>query len=153
MGYGGVLLGQYHLNLDDKGRLSVPAAVRHALRDSYAPEDATLILTKYFEHCLVLYPKPVWLEIETQLLNLPNDPPSRAFLRQFCTSAHVCSLDRQGRILLPAALRQYAGIDAGALLLGMMRKLELWSPARWDAYEASANAQFDTNAHLMALRL
>ena len=147
-----MLLGQYSLSLDDKGRLSVPAVVRNSLRDAYAPDDTTLILTKYFENCLVIYPKPVWIEIQEQLLNLPNDPPSRAFLRQFCASANVCNLDRQGRILVPAALRQFAGIESDALVIGMMRKLELWSPTRWEAYETNANAQFDTNAHLMSLR-
>ena len=148
-----MLLGQYRLSLDDKGRLSIPAALRSGLRSQYAPDDTTLVLTKYFENCLVLYPKPVWLGIQTQLLDLPNDPPSRAFLRQFCANANVCSLDRQGRILVPAALRQFAAIDGEALLIGMMHKLELWSPARWEAYDEHANAQFDTNAHLMALRL
>ena len=148
-----MLLGEYQLSLDDKGRLSVPAALRTSLRDLYAPEDATLVVTKYFEHCLVIYPQPVWREIETQLLELPNDPPSRAFLRQFCASATVCHLDRQGRILVPAKLRQYAGLASEALVIGMMRKLELWSPERWDVYEDSANAQFDTNPNLMGLRL
>ena len=146
-----MLLGQYHLSLDDKGRLSVPATLRNAIRDHFAPNDTTLVLTKFFEYCLVIYPQPVWLEIQAQLLDLPNDPPSRAFLRQFCASATICNLDRQGRMLVPAALRQYAEIDSEALMVGMMRKLELWSPARWEAYEA--DTQFDANAHLMALRL
>jgi MraZ protein len=102
---------------------------------------------------LVIYPRPVWLEIESQLLELPNDPFSRAFVRRFCASANVCSLDRQGRILVSAALRQYAGIDSEVLLIGMMKKMELWSPARWEAYESSMDAQFDTNVQLMGLRL
>ncbi len=148
-----MLLGEYQLSLDDKGRLSVPAALRTSLRDLYGPEDGTLVATKYFEHCLVVYPQPVWRDIEAQLLKLPNDPPSRAFLRQFCASATVCNLDRQGRILIPLKLRQYAGVTSEALVIGMMRKLELWSPERWEAYEDSSNAQFDTNAHLMGLRL
>jgi MraZ protein len=154
VGYGSVLLGQYRLSLDDKGRLSIPAVLRSGLRDQYAPDDATLILTKYFENCLVIYPKPVWLDIQTQLLSLPNDRPSRAFLRQFCASANVCNLDRQGRILVPATLRQFAGIDGDALLIGMIRKLELWSVDRWEeTNDENASTSFDTNAHLMALRL
>jgi len=148
-----VLLGEYQLSLDDKGRLSVPAVLRASLRDLYAPEDATLVVTKYFEYCLVIYPQPVWRDIETQLLELPNDPPSRAFVRQFCASATACRLDRQGRILVPAKLRQYAGLASEALVIGMMRKLEVWSPERWDAYENSAHAQFDTNPNLMGLKL
>lgn len=148
-----MLVGQYPLSLDEKGRLSVPAAVRQALREDYAPDEGGVVLTKFFEHCLVVYPLPVWRDIEGQLQSLPNDPASRAFLRQFCASAVVCKLDRQGRVLIPAGLRQYAGIEAEALMIGMMRKLELWSPPRWEAYEETATAQFDTNAHLMQLRL
>ena len=86
--------------------------LRHTLREQYAPGDQTLVVTKYFENCLVAYPKTVWLEIQTQLLELRNDSSTRAFLRQFCASASVCNLDRQGRILIPSKLRQYAEIES-----------------------------------------
>jgi MraZ protein len=148
-----MLLGQYRLSMDDKGRLSIPSALRHTLREHYAPDDSHLVVTKFYENCLVIYPQPVWLEIQSQLLELRNDPSSRAFKRQFCAGANLCSLDRQGRILVSAALRQYAGVDSEVLLIGMMTKMELWSPARWEAYEASIDTQFDTNVELMGLRL
>jgi len=148
-----MLLGQYRLSIDDKGRLSIPSSLRHTLHEHYAPDDSQLVVMKFFENCLVIYPQPVWLGIQSQLLELPNDPSYRAFVRQFCASANVCSLDRQGRILVSAALRQYAGIDSEVLLIGMMKKMELWSPARWEAYESSIDAQFDTNVQLMGLRL
>lgn len=148
-----MLLGEYQVSLDDKGRLSVPAVLRTSLRDLHAPEDGTLVVTRYFEHCLVAYPRPVWRDIEGQLNELPNDPPSRAFLRQFCASATVCHLDRHGRMLVPAKLRQYAGLASEALVIGVIRKLELWSPERWGTYETSADDQFDTNPNLMGLRL
>ena len=96
-----MLLGEYHLNLDDKGRLSVPASLRSALHTLYAPDATTLVVTKFFENCLVLYPKAEWLTIQTQLLDLPNDGTSRAFVRNFCASANVCTLDRHGRVLIP----------------------------------------------------
>ena len=148
-----MLLGEYHLNLDDKGRLSVPANVRHALREVYAPDDTTVVVTKFFENCLVLYPKAEWLTIQKQLLDLPNDSSSRAFIRHFCASANVCTLDRQGRMLIPPQLRQYAEIDAAALMIGMVKKLELWSPRRWEGYEASEASRFDTHERVMELRL
>jgi MraZ protein len=150
-----VLLGEYHLSLDDKGRLSIPAVLRHTLHDLYAPDDQTLVVTKYFEHCLVIYPKAVWMDIQQQLLDLHSDPSTRAFLRQFCASASLCHLDRQGRILIPPKLRQYADIASEALLIGVMRKLEVWSPVRWEAYDAQESGRFDTQTHarLMELRL
>jgi MraZ protein len=148
-----VLLGEYHLNLDDKGRLSVPASLRSTLHELYAPDDTILVVTKFFENCLVFYPKAEWLTIQKQLLDLPNDSSSRAFVRQFCASANVCTLDRQGRVLIPPKLRQYAEIDMEALMIGMVRKLEVWSPHRWEGYEASEASRFDTHEHVMALRL
>ncbi len=148
-----MLLGEYRLTLDDKGRLSVPASLRHALHELYAPDDTTLVVTKFFENCLVLYPKTEWLTIQTQLLDLPNEGSARAFMRQFCASANVCPLDRQGRVLIPPKLRQYADIDSEALMIGMVRKLELWSPRRWEQYESSDGSHFETHERVMELRL
>jgi MraZ protein len=148
-----VLLGEYHLNLDDKGRLSVPASLRTALHEFYAPDDTTLVVTKFFENCLVLYPKAEWLTIQKQLLDLPNDGTSRAFVRHFCASANVCTLDRQGRVLIPPKLRQYAEIDTEALMIGVVKKLEIWAPHRWEGYTASEAPGFDTHERVTALRL
>jgi MraZ protein len=148
-----VLLGEYRLSLDEKGRLSVPATLRHTLHEFYAPDDTTLIITKFFENCLVIYPKVVWSTIQEQVLDLPNDPISRAFVRQFCASANVCNLDRQGRILIPPKLRSYAAIETDALLIGVIKKLEVWSPNRWEAYGANQTVRFDAHEHLMKLRL
>lgn len=148
-----MLLGEYRLSLDDKGRLSVPAILRHTLHETYAPNDTTLIVTKFFENCLVVYPKAVWLTIQEQLLELPNDAGARAFVRQFCASAQVCNLDRQGRMLIPPKLRQYAAIETEVLMIGVIKKFELWSPRRWEAYEASQADRFDAHTHLMQLRL
>ena len=148
-----MLLGEYRLSLDDKGRLSIPSVIRHTLHELYAPNDHPLVVTRYFENCLVLYPKAIWLEIQEQLLRLQNDASARAFLRQFCASASVCNVDRQGRILIPPKLRQYAEIDSEALVIGVVKKLELWSPARWEAYDAHESARFDTHTRLMELRL
>lgn len=148
-----MFLGEYHLSLDDKGRLSVPASLRSALHKRYAPDDTTLVVTKYFENCLVLYPEAEWLAIQKQLLDLPNDSTSRAFIRHFCASANVCPLDRQGRVLIPPKLRQYAGIDGDARIIGVNNKLELWDPDRWESYTASEMPHFDTHEPLKALRL
>ena len=148
-----MLLGEYHLSLDDKGRLSIPAALRQALHELYAPDDQPFVVTKYHEHCLAIYPKAEWMSIQEQLLQLRNEPGTRAVLRQLCASANTCPLDRQGRILIPQKLRQYAGIDSEAVVLGMMRKLEVWSPTHWEVYDAQESGRFDTHARLLDLRL
>lgn len=148
-----MLLGEYYLSLDDKGRLSIPATLRRTLRDVYAPHETSLVVTRFFENCLVVYPQPEWVVIQQRLLALPNEPSLRAFTRQFCASASPCTLDRQGRLLVPPKLRQYAEIDTEVVVLGVMRKLEVWSPRRWEAYEAQERSRFDSNPHLMDLPL
>ena len=148
-----MLLGEYTLSLDDKGRLSVPATLRRALRELYAPQETALVVTRFFENCLVVYPQAEWLKIQQQLLDLPNDPAVRAFTRQFCASASPCVLDRQGRLLVPPKLRQYAEIETEVVLIGIIHKLEIWSPRRWETYEAREEGRFNTNTRLMDLRL
>lgn len=148
-----MFLGQYHLSVDDKGRVSVPAGIRHTLHELYAPHDTTLVVTKFFEHCLVLYPQTEWLAVQEQVATLPNDESCRAFQRLFYASAHLCPLDRQGRLLIPPKLRDYAAIETEACLVGLRQKLELWSPQRWEGYEAREMPRFDTNDHVKALRL
>jgi MraZ protein len=149
-----VLVGEYDLSLDGKGRLSVPAGLRHILRELYGPEEGnSLFITKYFENCLVVYPKLVWADIQEQVNNLPNDAKSRSFIRSFFSSASVSTLDRQGRILVPQKLRQSAGIGSEAHLMGVGRKLELWSPTRWEAYEANQPTDFELHEQIAALKL
>ena len=148
-----MLLGEYYLSLDDKGRLSIPATLRRTLREIYAPHETTLVVTRFFENCLVVYPQPEWVVIQQRLLELPNEPSLRAFTRQLCASANPCTLDRQGRLLVPPKLRRYAEIETDVVVLGVMRKLEVWSPRRWEAYEAQERGRFDSNPHLMDLPL
>lgn len=147
-----MLLGEYHLSLDAKGRLSFPSTLRQALHKQYAADDHILVVTKFFENCLVLYPQSAWATLQQQLLDLPNDANTRAFVRHFCASAHACTLDKQGRILLPPKLRQYAGIHTEAYLIAIMHKFELWAPERWEAYEANQTLRFDAYEHLTNLR-
>ena len=78
-----MLVGEYDLSLDEKGRLSVPAGLRHILQELYGSEGGnTLFITRYFENCLVVYPKPVWMDIQEQVNELPNDAKSPLFYTQ-----------------------------------------------------------------------
>jgi MraZ protein len=70
-----------------------------------------------------------------------------------CASASICNLDRQGRILLSPKLRQYAAIDSEVLMIGMIWKLEVWAPERWEAYENDESSGFDKHAFTEELRL
>lgn len=149
-----MLVGEYDLSLDEKGRLSVPAGLRHILHELYGPDDGSLLfITRYFESCLVVYPKPVWMDIQEQVNELPNDAKSRSFTRSFYSSASMLNLDRQGRMLIPQKLRQCAGIGAEAHMVGVGRKLELWSPTRWEAYEVNQPTDFESHEQIAALKL
>ena len=112
--------GIYHISLDTKGRLSVPAKVRAQFEEE---SDGVLILTA---------------ELENQkLVKLPSfDPQIRRLKRLYMGNAAECELDSTGRILIPPPLRQRAGLDKKVVMSGMGNKFELWSQEAWDAINA-----------------
>ncbi|MBX6422084.1 division/cell wall cluster transcriptional repressor MraZ [Thermosulfurimonas sp. F29] len=133
--------GQFRHALDEKGRLSVPRRFRDFLRERYG--GAALVVTRLPE-CLVAYPWEEWRRLEERLLALPQDMPEvRRYLRFVLGSAEECVLDRQGRILLPAHLREVAGITREAILVGLLDRFEIWNPERFEAQQASVEAEFD----------
>ncbi len=133
--------GQFRHALDEKGRLSIPRRFRDFLRERYGASG--LIVTRLPE-CLVAYPWEEWRRLEERLMKLPQDLPEvRLYLRFFLGAAEECFLDRQGRILLPAHLREAAGIKKEVVLLGLLDRFEIWDPERLQGQLASAEANFD----------
>ncbi len=127
--------------LDSKGRLSIPARFKEVLKQRYG--NATLIMTNTPE-CLQVYPWPEWQALEEQLLGSPVAPPELTlYKRYFLGSAEECQPDRQGRILIPAHLRQEAGIDREVVLLGMLNHFEIWSPKRLEDEFKRARENFE----------
>jgi MraZ protein len=127
-----MLLGENRLRLDQVGRLTLPESIRHVLHELYAPDDAALVLTMFFERCLVCYPRAEWVKVPEQLRRIGATPLE---LRDFLTSAALCPLGTEGRVYLPHLFCQHAAIERDALLIGMINRLELWSPDRWEGYE------------------
>lgn len=125
--------GNSKLTVDAKGRLAVP---KHH-RDRLETDGITgLMVTADPSHCLLIYPMPDWLEIETKLMSLPNtDPHVRAMQRLYVGYAAETEFDVNGRILLPEVLREYASIGKKARLIGQGKKFELWGE---EAYQASS---------------
>jgi len=119
------------LTVDAKGRLAMP---KHH-RDRLEKDGVTrLMVTVDRSHCLLIYPMPDWLKIEEQLMSAPNsDPRIRTMQRLLVGYATEVEFDINGRILLPAALREYAGIKKKTVLIGQGKKCELWSQERFDA--------------------
>jgi MraZ protein len=117
------------LNLDTKGRLAIPKRYREQLVDVCASE---LVITADMDHCLLIYPKPTWLEIEKKLVAMPTfDPAARNMQRLYIGSAAELEMDGQGRILLPPELRKFAALDKKVALVGQMNKFELWDEDTW----------------------
>ncbi len=117
----------YHSHLiDEKGRLSIPVQFREVLINVYKEE--RLILTS-LGSCLVAYPLSEWLNIEKQVKNLPQMKPEvRDFQRVFISPAEECGFDRQGRILIPPALR--TGLRKEVVIVGMLTKFEIWDKGK-----------------------
>ncbi len=146
--------GVQHINLDAKGRLSVPARQRELLLDISAGSVVVTIDTQ--SSCLVLYPLREWERIERDVQNLPTlNPAVRRFQRLVLGYASDLDLDSNGRILLPGALREYAHLEKRVVLVGQGNKLELWSESLWEAEcEAALGADGgDLPAELMELKL
>ena len=146
--------GVQHINLDAKGRLSVPARQRESLLDISAGSIVVTIATQ--SSCLVLYPLREWERIERDVQNLPTlNPAIRRFQRLVLGYASDLDLDSNGRILLPGALREYAHLEKRVVLVGQGNKLELWSESLWEAEceAALAAEEADLPAELMELKL
>jgi MraZ protein len=123
-----VFKGAYRHRIDPKGRLPVPAAFRKGLTEN------RVVLTR-LDQCLAAYPPGEWQRVEDQLVALPSfNRQVKALTRLLTSRACDCALDTQGRILLPAALRAEAGLGREAIVVGVLNRLEIWSPEAWDQF-------------------
>jgi MraZ protein len=120
------------LSVDGKGRLLMPAKYRQPLLDA---EDGQMVLTIDHDRCLLLYPLTVWEDVERKLIQLSStNSRARALKRLLLGHAEECALDASGRILLPAPLREFAGLDKRVVLVGQGNKFEIWNEAVWYAW-------------------
>jgi MraZ protein len=144
-----VFRGQYEHAIDGKGRTSVPSR----FRDVLGPVESKLVITTGLDPCLVAYPMSEWTRFEERLAALPRFDPSVAMIRRIYVSGAVeIEIDKLGRILIPAALRDYAGLARDALWAGMGPHLELWSKERFDELRNGALADASSREE-MARRL
>ncbi len=142
--------GQFHLTVDGKGRLSLPAKLRDALK---AQAETGLILTNY-KGGLWGYVEKDWERYERALMDVsPFEQESILFTRAFIAGASECELDRQGRILIPQYLRKYAGIEREVVLISVVDRLEIWSRERWEKAFAEALDRIDQAGGLGQLRI
>ena len=118
------------VNIDAKGRIVVPTRYRALLQQESRGSVVLTIDTE--ERCLLLYPIPVWEEIEGKLAALPSfNPAARRIQRLLIGHATEAEIDSHGRILLPTLLRDYAGLNKKSVLVGQGKKFELWDEEHW----------------------
>ncbi len=121
-----MFLGQYEHSIDEKGRLTIPSRYRDELSDE------KLILTTGFEHSLLALTPELFMIVSTQMRSKPiTDPTSRQFRRFFYSNAQELEIDKAGRILVPAFLREAANLAENAVLVGNGEYFEVWSPELW----------------------
>jgi len=125
-----VLRGATKVTLDAKGRLAIPTRYRDRIAQRC---DGQLVVTVDKDYCLLLYPLPDWEDIERKLMRLPSlDKRARRLQRLMVGHATEVEVDGHGRILLSRELREFAGLDKQAVLLGQGNRFELWDEERWN---------------------
>ncbi|MCD7825100.1 MAG: division/cell wall cluster transcriptional repressor MraZ [Clostridiaceae bacterium] len=123
-----MFMGQYEHSIDAKGRIIIPSKYRDDLGDSF-------VVTRGLDGCLFLYPLKEWTTFVEKLQQLPSNQNTRTIQRQFLSKAMEVSLDKQGRILIPALLRGEAALEKEVVFVGMMNRVEVWDRKRLEEQE------------------
>ena len=138
-----MFMGEYNHTIDAKGRLIIPARFRELLGEEF-------ILTKGLDGCLSIYPMDAWEAFETKLRALPlTNKNARTFTRFFVAGATNCELDKQGRILVPQTLREFAGLEKEVVLTGNLDRIEIWSKEKWNENNSLDDVAMDEIAEQM----
>jgi MraZ protein len=124
-----VFSGSYPLTIDDKGRLAIPARYRQELADT---SNSQLFITRGPKDCLEIYPAHEFQKIADQIEAMEDRERADLLNERLIGSAHEVEIDRQGRVLLPGILRKHARLDGSAVLVGQIRRFELWAEDLWN---------------------
>ncbi len=136
--------GQYSYSIDSKGRISIPAK----LRKHVTPEaNDTFVMTQGTATCIDIYPQDQWQQFEEKLLKLnPFNPMEAKFIRMIMQHASDDTLDAQSRILIPQNLIEYANIEKEVLILGALKKIEVWNPKVYEEYLKQSDETYESIA-------
>lgn len=131
-----MFLGEYQHSLDIKARVIVPAKFREELGPKF-------VATKGLDHCIFLYPMDEWTVIENKIRSLPfTRTDVRSFARFFFSGASELEIDKQGRVLLPQNLREYANIEKELVIIGVGARVEIWSSETWASYNQTTESSY-----------
>ncbi len=137
--------GEYRHSVDEKGRVAIPARFRAQLDDG-------AVVTRWIDGCAAVFPRAAFELVASRVAALPlADASARTINRFLFSSAFEVELDRQGRVLLPAALREWAGLEGEAVVVGGRDHAEVWAPSRWEEYQREMESPDALASHLSGL--
>lgn len=137
-----MFMSEYNHTIDAKGRLSIPSKFREILGEEF-------VVSKGMDGCLFVYANEDWDAFGRELTSLPLiNKEARKFARFFLAGAAQVELDKQGRILLPAQLREYAGLEKDVVLVGVGSRIEIWDKTKYD--EMGEDMDMDSIAESMS---
>ena len=138
-----MFMGEYNHTIDPKGRLIIPAKFREALGDEF-------VVTKCLDGCLFVYANTEWNNFEEKLRTLPlTNKNARQFTRFLLAGAAACEVDKQGRILIPQVLREFAKLEKDVVLVGVASRIEIWSKEVWEESISTYDTDMDEVAENM----
>lgn len=123
-----MMMGEYHHNIDEKGRLIIPSKFRFELGEKF-------VITRGIEECLFVYSIEEWNKIVEKLNGLPfTSKDARTFMRMFLSGATECELDKNGRVNIVSTLTNYASLEKECVIIGVGDRLEIWSESKFENF-------------------
>lgn len=133
--------GEYEHSLDKKGRLIVPSKFREAAKTHYVEK---FFITRGLDRCLFIFTEDEWKNQEMRFKNLSfTKRESRSFNRLFFSGTSEMELDKQGRILLPKYLKDFAGIKRDVVIIGVSNRIEIWAKEVWQEFYKTQQNSFE----------
>ena len=133
----GYFSGEFGHSLDEKGRLAIPAKFRARFKEG-------AVVTRWIGECLAVFPAPEWAALNAEITKRPRTDPAVARFRHFLLAgAHEADPDAQGRVVVPAHLREYASLAGEAVVIGNSDHLEVWEPGRWRAQLSRVQSEIE----------
>lgn len=141
-----MLMGEFHHNLDEKGRIIIPTKLREELGEN-------IIVTRGLEDCLFIYSEEEWSLIVSKLKTLPfTKKDARSFTRMFLSGAVKTQFDKQGRLKISSPLLEYASLLKECVIIGVNDRLEIWSKENWNSFvEINKKELSDLADHLFEI--
>ena len=139
-----MFMGEYNHSIDSKGRLIIPSKLREDLGESF-------VITKGLDGCLFIYTEKEWENVENKFREMPlTTKDARKFSRFFFAGAAKMETDKQGRILIPNSLREFALLKKDVVLVGVLDRVEIWDKDNWEHNTLVSDEDMDEIAEHMS---